>query len=66
MVLKDIWEDKVDGVSDVLAEDINNIARSVIDLENSNGDIAEALNIIISEQEAIISLQNALIGGVTE
>lgn len=66
MALKDIWEDKVDGVSDVLAEDINNIARSVIDLENSNGDIAEALNIIISEQEAIISLQNALIGGVTE
>lgn len=66
MALKDIWEDKVDGVSDVLAEDINNIARSVIDLENSNGDIVEALNIIISEQEAIISLQNALIGGVTE
>lgn len=33
MVLKDIWENKVDGVDDVLAEDINSIAEAVIELE---------------------------------
>ena len=29
------WTDKVDGVNDVLAEDINNIAQAVIENENS-------------------------------
>lgn len=33
MALKDIWENKVDGVDDVLAEDINSIAEAVIELE---------------------------------
>lgn len=33
MALKDKWTDKVDGVDDILAEDINAIAREVIDIE---------------------------------
>ena len=33
MALKDIWKDKVNGVDDVVAEDINAIAQSVIECE---------------------------------
>lgn len=33
MGLKETWIDKVDGVDDVMAEDINAIAQAVIDLE---------------------------------
>lgn len=36
MALKNIWKDKTDGVDDVLAEDINNIAQSVIELEKKS------------------------------
>lgn len=35
MALKEIWEDKIDGESDVLAEDINDIAHAVIDMEEN-------------------------------
>ena len=34
MALKDIWKDLVDGVSEIDADDINNIAGAVIDIEN--------------------------------
>ena len=34
MALKNNWTDKVNGIDDVLAEDINNIASSVIELED--------------------------------
>ena len=34
MALKDIWKNKVDGVDDILADDINSIANAVIDIEN--------------------------------
>ena len=34
MALKDIWKDLVNGVSEVDADDINNIAGAVIDIEN--------------------------------
>lgn len=37
MALKDTWTDKANGVDDVVAEDINAIASSVIALENSSG-----------------------------
>ncbi len=33
MALKNTWKNKVDGVDDVLAEDINRIAKAVIDIE---------------------------------
>jgi hypothetical protein len=33
MALKDSWVDKIDGVDDVLAQDINDIAQGVIELE---------------------------------
>lgn len=65
MALKNIWKDLVDGESDIVVEDINNIAHGVIALEETNGDIEAALDIIISEQKAIIAIQNALIGGVS-
>lgn len=35
MGLKETWVDKVDGVDDVMAEDINAIAQAVIDLEEN-------------------------------
>ena len=54
MALKDTWVDKVDGVDDVLAETTNNIANSVIDLENEVGDIGTALDSIIAIQESLI------------
>ena len=57
MALKDTWVDKVNNVDDVDAKDINAIARSVIELEDSNGDIETAL-------DNIIAIQNSLIGGV--
>lgn len=54
------WEDKQNGVDDVLAEDINSIAHAVMDLDNEIdnqiGDIETAL-------DSIISIQNTLIGG---
>lgn len=34
MSLKDTWKNKTDGVDDVLADDINNIAQAVIQNEN--------------------------------
>ena len=34
MALKDIWKDLVDGVSEIDADDINNIAGAFIDIEN--------------------------------
>jgi hypothetical protein len=41
MALKDTWVDKVDGQDDVVAKDINDIARSVIDLEDTKVDKEE-------------------------
>ena len=38
MALKDTWKDKIDGVDDVLAEDINDIAKAVIELETEEGE----------------------------
>ena len=35
MALKDNWINKINGVDDINAEDINNIARAVIDLEEN-------------------------------
>lgn len=73
------WVDKVDGVDDVLAEDINNIANAVIKLEEdvSNIELPDTdLSNYYTKQEVddkigyidvaldeIIDIQNALIGG---
>lgn len=35
MELKDTWVDKIEGVDDAGANDINNIAHAVIDIENN-------------------------------
>jgi hypothetical protein len=37
MALKDTWTDKRDGIDDILAEDINGIAKAVIDIEETGG-----------------------------
>ncbi len=42
MALKDIWKDKIDGISDIIAEDINGIAHAVIQLENESGGAGES------------------------
>ena len=56
------WIDKVDG-DDILAEDINAIANQAIENAEAIGDTETVLDAIISEQEAIIAIQNQLIGG---
>ena len=52
------WIDKVDGVDDVLAEDINSVAHAVVDNSKAIGDFETAL-------DAIIAIQNELTGGAT-
>jgi hypothetical protein len=59
MALKEKWTDKIDGVDDVLAEDINDIAHGVIEIEENMGDIDAAL-------DAILAIQEGIIGGDTE
>jgi hypothetical protein len=58
MGLKETWVDRIDGVDDADAEDINMVARAVIALEEANGDIDEAL-------DRIIAIQNELLGIIT-
>ena len=41
MALKDNWTDKLDGIDDVLASDINEIAHSAIELEKKVSEIEE-------------------------
>lgn len=65
MALKDIWVNRVDGVDDVVAEDINNVANSVIELEDAIGDIDDALDAVLSIQESLIGTINFIIGGVS-
>lgn len=70
MALKGIWTDKVDGIDDVLAADINLIANAVIAVEEAIGDSEDALESIIlqqknilEEQKSIIAIQNSILGG---
>ena len=37
MALKDTWVDRIDGVDDASAEDINEVAHAVIELEKNGG-----------------------------
>ena len=48
------WEDRIDGIDDVLAEDINRVAHAVVELEESIGDIETSLDRIIEIQEELI------------
>lgn len=79
MVLK--WEDKQDGVDEILAEDINAIAKAVIEaqeeLENLETPDVDLSNYYTKEEidnkvgdietalDGIITLQENLIGGDT-
>lgn len=49
MALKDIWKDKTDGVDDVLAKDINAIAKSVIESEDAIDKLNENLEKLSEE-----------------
>ena len=49
MALKDTWKDKVDGVDDVLAEDINSIAHSVIELEEGVNEKEKVLFVTVTD-----------------
>ena len=42
MALKDIWNDLINGESDINAEDINSVAHAVIDLEENSGSVIDA------------------------
>ena len=44
MSLKDTWVDKIDGVDDAIAEDINEVAHAVIDLENEQQEAVKGEN----------------------
>jgi hypothetical protein len=35
MSLKENWKDKVDGVDDIMADDVNSIAHAVIEIEEN-------------------------------
>lgn len=66
--LKDVWTDKTDGESDILAEDINSVANSAIEseenivllgdrvtaLEDRLGDVSTVLDEIIAAEEGYI------------
>jgi hypothetical protein len=54
MSLKDNWEDKVDGVDDVVAETTNQIAGAVIELEETIGEIDTALDTILAKQASVL------------
>ena len=45
MALKDIWTNKIDGVSDIEANDINLLADHIIDLEKNSGGGGSTLTI---------------------
>jgi hypothetical protein len=55
MALKNIWTDKTDGVDDVLAKDINDIAHGVIELEDKIGDIENAFDELHDYAQSIVS-----------
>ena len=66
------WKDKQDGIDDVLAEDINNIAHAVIGLEeNANKNVVDQTYAPTSENaqsgkavaEAVSGKQNTLVSG---
>jgi hypothetical protein len=59
MALKGLWVDKVDGVDINSADDINEVAHAVIELEENTGKIESAL-------DGIIAIQYTLIGGENE
>ena len=59
MALKDKWQDLIDGESEVVVEPINDMAHSIIELEEDMGDIDTAL-------DAILTIQEGIIGGDTE
>ena len=54
MALKDIWTNKIDGVSDIEANDINLLANHIIDLEENSGGGGSTLTIeeVLKEVES--------------
>lgn len=59
MALKDTWKDLVNGESEIVVEPINELANAIIDLEDQNGEIESALDAIIAIQESLIGGESA-------
>lgn len=55
MALKDIWIDRVDGVDDASAEDINNVAHAVIENED---EISETTKNVVQNTEKINNIRH--------
>jgi hypothetical protein len=49
MALKDIWADIIDGESEIVGEDINNIAHAVIEIEKNGGNVAFSIDTQMSD-----------------
>lgn len=63
MALKDTWIDRVDGVDDASAEDINEVAHAVIDLENAECEIQVDTEMSDTSENAV---QNKVIKGYVD
>lgn len=59
MALKDIWTDKRNNVDDINAEDINNVARAVIDLEDDSEAKAETIESLSADLDDV---KNQILG----
>lgn len=59
MALKYTWKDLINGESEIVVEPINELAGAIIDLENQNGEIESALDAIIAIQESLIGGESA-------
>ena len=73
MALKDIWKNKVDGVDDVLADDINSIASAVIknekEIKNLKSNSGSNVNITIDTEMSDTSenpVQNKVVKGYVD
>lgn len=60
MALKDIWKNKVDGIDDVVADDVNDLAHAIIDNEIANAKLAALTNQIQSDMKNVASKVNDL------
>ena len=72
MALKDNWIDRQNGIDDIDSEDINKVARAVIELEeNANKNVVDQTYSSTSENaqsgkavaEAVSGKQNTLVSG---
>jgi hypothetical protein len=66
MALKEKWEDKIDGESDVLAEDINDVAHAVIELEEKDVSLSDFIVQNRGDSEDKVMSQKAVMRGLDD